>query len=186
MTGVQTCALPILPPPKIIATNLTQFLGDIKGRGPKCASNLYLDIAKVVTDGFSIYVPIYHNDVYIGFQSRSLEAPSGGPKWVSHFIKGFQGWVDNRTWIPLTSDSPVFIVEDYISMCALTSVGVLSVCMFGTNASLPRSYNISKEFEDHPIVVWFDNDNEQVIHNANKLVSNFSLLGHKTNRYINK
>lgn len=104
-----------------------------------------------------------------------------GPKCIT--TKANEG-VSVRTFLSVGEgvDTPVVVVEDMLSgLRVVRDTGYTAYVLFGNHMDMTEMVQHKDKFKDG-LIVWLDNDNDQVLENAAKIHKRAQMLGLKTVR----
>ena len=130
-----------------------------------------------VADGLEINASSFKNPC--GFISRR-QYKTQQPKYLTYIPKGYQGWMNYWNNTIVNKEVLIILVEDQISAAWLAHCGHYGVAMFGAKHSLEKIHEIHKHFtKEQPVrmLVWYDNDNEEVNRAARYSYEYLNLLG---------
>jgi len=113
-----------------------------------------------------IVLPVWSGEGLEAYQTRTFDKDWKGPKYVTKRRDG----ADIPQPVALEGDGigkVLVITEDTLSSIKIALAGYSGVPLWSAPHSNPRLLALSKMYEN--ILVWFDNDNEQVRANAMRL-----------------
>ena len=145
----------------------------------------------------AVILPIYSDNILVGFQQRKFPPVEGEPKYKTYLKKGWSkkdGSLDilaGRTEHTGASDNAdslgegnncLLICEDYLSAIRCAECGNDALPLFGTELSDATFTSIIQNHNYKTIIVALDDDNSIVRDKARQLVKRFSFYGRQSRR----